>query len=172
MSFRGCDSIRGNLLSVEWYADVFAASRLFGRRLPRLASKPRNDRSFRGRVGDPPLQGVAIGQIIKKGNSIYDNRIAQTVGTTPITLHRSISAFSVSHVRDLLHYDDKAKVGLCQAKSAFYSTFPPLTVSRNRQPSISAALRHMSMRPRKMSKYSYMEQMLSSTCRFREIVCS
>ena len=37
----------------------------------------------------------------KKGNSIYQNRIAQTVGVTPITLHRSYAAFSVSHVRGL-----------------------------------------------------------------------
>ena len=55
---------------------------------------------------------------------------------------------------------------------AFYSTFPPLTVRRNLQPSISAAPRHMSIRPRKMSKYSYMVQIFSSICKFREIFFS
>ena len=63
----------------------------------------------------------------------------------------------------------KENVSAFTRNTSVYRTFPPLTVSRNLQPSISAAPRHISIRPRKMSKYSYMVQILSSTCRFREI---
>jgi hypothetical protein len=37
------------------------------------------------------MTGLFGGQISKKGNSIYKNRIAQTVGVTPVALHRSES---------------------------------------------------------------------------------
>ena len=56
--------------------------------------------------------------------------------------------------------------------STLYSTLPPLTVRRNLHPSISAAPRHIIIRARKMSKYSYMVQISSSTCKFREIFFS
>lgn len=45
----------------------------------------------------------------------------------------------------------------------------PLAVILNLAPSISAALRHISIRCRKISKYSSMEQIFSSICRFNVI---
>lgn len=45
----------------------------------------------------------------------------------------------------------------------------PLAVILNFEPKISEALRHISIRWRKISKYSSMEQILSSSCRFSVI---
>lgn len=49
------------------------------------------------------------------------------------------------------------------------STFSPLAVSTKTDPSISAAPRHISIRPRKISKYSYIEQMAGSISRSSEM---
>ena len=52
---------------------------------------------------------------------------------------------------------------------AHQSTFAPLAVNLKVAPSISAAPRHISIRCRKISKYSYMLQMSVSICRFSEM---
>ena len=50
-----------------------------------------------------------------------------------------------------------------------YNTLLPFAVSRNFILRISAAPRHIIILQRKISKYSYMVQILSSICRFKEI---
>ena len=51
----------------------------------------------------------------------------------------------------------------------FYTILLPFAVILNFAPSISHARRHMSMRCKKISKYSSMEQMFSSIFKFRVI---
>lgn len=55
------------------------------------------------------------------------------------------------------------------AYSIFYTILLPFAVILNFAPSISHARRHMSMRCKKISKYSSMEQMFSSIFKFRVI---
>ena len=52
-----------------------------------------------------------------------------------------------------------------------YNTLEPFAVSLKVIPRTSAAPRHIIIRPRKISKYSYMVQILVSICRFRAITC-
>ena len=50
-----------------------------------------------------------------------------------------------------------------------YSTFAPLAVSLKVAFSSSAAPRHISMRPKNISKYSYIEHIPVSSCKFSDI---
>ena len=58
---------------------------------------------------------------------------------------------------------------LCIFHILFYTILLPFAVILNFAPSISHARRHMSMRCKKISKYSSMEQMFSSIFKFRVI---
>ena len=63
----------------------------------------------------------------------------------------------------------QAALFLLSAKLFFKSTLAPFAVSLKVAPSISAAPRHISIRCRKISKYSYMLQISVSICRFSEM---
>ena len=121
-----------------------------------------------------PVEPVAHRQLDELGGEDDDQRPADEFGD------QDRSALGIEGQHQTTQQDPQVLAGV-QAELFYlfkvhsillYSTLPPLTVRRNLAPSISAALRHIIMRPRKMSKYSYMVQMSSSICRFREILPS
>ena len=74
-----------------------------------------------------------------------------------------------SRVFDKIRFDFMMQVFIASYRP-LHSTLLPFAVSLNFAPSISAALLHITMRPRKISKYSYMVQICSSIWRLSATV--
>ena len=79
-----------------------------------------------------------------------------------------------AEIPKLLYYIKKGRLRatfcFLRAILLHHSTLLPLAVSLNLAPSISAARLHITMRPRKISKYSYMVQICSSICKLSAMV--